>query len=408
MSFVIGHGRRARATYPTSPGAAGSAASGVPLSRQRFIDGGTSNPGPGAASAPFRTIAAFVASRVNTSVQDATSNYVGWLTPALAGYTEDVAFPPHAATELRADSFSGTTGSGAMVIGNVTWANIGVAFSGTAPYVCMHNISVNGSFTVTDDVSSPVSGILFSADESYISGAGITGAFDSHTTVKLNSVSFENVVVNGINAGFDATDRAQVNLNNSDCAGNISARALTAHNSSISSTTIKLFSDGAFYGCEFATPAVLTSPSGSVFDGFSWRSFVEAGGTRDTGTFVLVVGGYNGAAVEGAVLTDADLDLSLNGTGATAGFDGENSGNHYTSSVTLGGDRAVTLKTGGGELKGDTILISRTSIADAHTLAVKNNAGTVIGTIPNSSRGFVLAQFNGSDWVFAEGGSLAA
>jgi hypothetical protein len=122
---------------------------------------------------------------------------------------------------------------------------------------------------------------------------------------------------------------------------------------------------------------------------------------------VLVVGGYSGASVEGAALAAASTSVSLNGTGATAGFTGENSGNHYsTASVT---PTSVTLLTGGGELEGDTLLISRTASVAADLAVVNGGVGAgTIGTIPTGTRGFVLARFDGTNWVFAEGGSLAA
>jgi hypothetical protein len=91
------------------------------------------------------------------------------------------------------------------------------------------------------------------------------------------------------------------------------------------------------------------------------------------------------------------------------GFTGIHSGNHYTS-TGLGADGAsVTAKTGGGESPGDTMGFTKTDLA-AHALAIKNNAGTTLATIPASSRGSVVIQFAtlGGDWTLLECGSLAA
>ena len=399
--YVIGRRGHGRETYPQSPRAGGGATS-TPLSRQRFIDGDTTVPGLGAASAPFPTIAAFIASRGNVSVADATANYVGWLMPALNGYTENVHFPPYASTELRADSFSADLGT--VVTGNVTWANVAGAHPAAVAVVDMHNVTVTGVFTVTDDGGAPSSVVLFGGDEVGLQSE-LLGGFDASGATHLTSVFFENALVNNIAAGI-----ANADVFNSECNGQIAAGALVAANSSIDVSAINVGTGTAnFSNCQFvagSTPALAAS-GGATFDGPSWQSFWEAGGARAVGTTVLVVGGYSGAAVEGAGLqTAADTSVSLNGTGATAGFTGEHSGNHY-SLTNPGGDRIVTLLTGGGELPGDTMLITKTDLV-AHSLTVKNNASTVIGVIPSGSRGFVLARLSGGDWVFSEGGSLAA
>jgi hypothetical protein len=407
MSFVIGRGRQARETYPVSAGAAGSAASGVPLSRQRFIDGDTSNPGPGAAAAPFKTIASFMASRGNASVADATANYVGWIMPALGGYVGDVAFPAYVSTELRADSFSAL--SGTVITGNATWANVGGAHAATVAIAIAHNLIVSGSFTVTDDGGAPPSGVIFGSDESGLNSSAIGGGFDSHTTVNLSSVSFYNSIISvGINAGFDSTQRAGVVMIESYCTGDVSGSTIAAEYSSFASSTIKAFSNASFISCSFGGAAVLTCPA-STFDGASWRSFVEAGGTRAAGSVVLVTGGYSGGAVEGAALSTGALvsvTVSLNGVAASAGFTAEHSGNHYsTASVT---QTSVTLATGGA-LPGDTLLITRTDVVAANLAVINGGGGAgTIGTIPTGTKGFVLARYDGTNWVFAEGGSLAA
>jgi hypothetical protein len=384
----------------------------VPLQRQRFIDGDTPQTGlNGAAAEPFKTIAQFMASRTDNSVADVSANYVGWLMPALGGYTENVAFPHFSSTELRADSFS--IASGVSITGDVTWPNTlsgGGDAATPAAVVAMHNISVSGSFTVTDGVEAPASLVIFGGDEIGRESVTLGGGFVSSATQKLSEVFFYNARIdNDIDAGTGALN-AVVILLNSFCLGDITARGFASVNSSISASTIDVGAFGAdFRDTEFGQAAVFTTAAGGTFDGTSWQSFIAIGGTRGAGTFVLVTGGYSGGDVPGAALTGASTSVSLNGTGATAGYTGENSGNHYTAPAGDADPTAVTLLTGGGELVGDTMLITKAGL-DANALAVINGgtgAGT-IGTIPTNERGFVLARFNGTDWVFAEGGSLAA
>lgn len=410
---IIGRGRYARETYPISAGAAGAGAAFAPLSRQRFIDGGTTQTGlDGSIKDPYATIAQFIAARLadNTSIANATATFVGWLMPTPAGaYGEAIAFPPYASSELRADSFS-LAGGGVSTIGNVTWANIAGAFAATAASVTIHNITVFGNITITDDAGAPDSVFAFSCDEAR-EGA-IFGQFDSSTTTRLLTVLFFNTFISdSVLCGLTANSADVILAGSRVQAGTITARNITSWDSQFSNVTaISAQSTAVFNNSVFlAADPVLTVPT-ATFDGTSWLSFLNAGGTRGGATtVVLVPGGYNIASVPGAALTDADVTVTLNGTGATAGFTGSNSGNHYTSSVVLTGNRAVTIETDGAEA-GDTMCISRTSAADAFTLSVINGgpgAGT-IGVIPVSSKGFVVARFDGTNWIFAEGGSLAA
>ncbi len=410
MSHLIGRGRYARETYPIAGNGGGGSAGGVPLSRQRFIDGGTTTTGStGAASEPFKTIAAFIASRGNASVADATANYVGWVMPSLNGYAEAVAFPPYASTELRADSVSVI--SGTVITGNMTWPNVGGAHAATVAVAAVHNLTVVGNITVTDEPGAPQSTFIFGGDELGDGSAQITGDFISSATTRLATASFTNALISGnINAGTGATS-AGISLIQSTCEGDISSNGLSAIDSVLTSSAITMSATGsaAFRNCQFTGgPIALTCLAGAHFDGPSWMGFVENGFTRTAGTIVLVIGGYSGGSVEGAALptTGVNTDVSLDGTGATAGYTGEHSGNHYTSTGLAADGASVTLKTGGA-LTGDTILITKTDLA-AHDLAVKNSAGVLIATIVSSLRGFVLARFDGAEWVYAEGGSQAA
>lgn len=412
MSYVIGRGRNAREAYPISPGAGGGGQAVVaPLTRQRFIDGGTTQLGlDGSVANPFKTIAEFTASRTNVSVADATANYVGWLMPAIGGYVENIAFPPYASTEVRADSLANSV-VGVNVTGNVTWANVAGAFAATVAGVSLHNVSVSGNITVTDDAGAPGSIFSISGDEVGHQAVTVGGVFDSSTTTHLVFATFTDINIAGITAGTGASS-AIVLIFSTTCTGAITARSLVVEDSIISSSAITTREAAAFTNCSFSAGSntVLTVPGGAAFDGLSWVTFIEAGGTRapgDAGTTVLVYGGYLGSPVEGAALTGAATNVSLNGTGASVGFQGANSGNHYTTSN--GTPTSVTLLTGGGELAGDTMRITKTDLG-ANALAVINGGGGggTIGTIPANNRGSVLARFNGTNWIFVDGGALAA
>jgi hypothetical protein len=330
--------------------------------------------------------------------------------PALNGYTEEVSLPPYASTELRADSLGLIPGSGTVITGNVTWNNVAGANAAVAALVSLHNLSFTGGFTVTDDVNAPSSFVAFGGDES---GTSVSlASFDSHTTTKLVQATFLNASIGGILAGTADTN-ADVVLHNSTCSTVLTANGLQAFESNLSCDNISINANNtaAFFDCRFAvgTTTTLTSLGGSVFDGPSWQSFVESGGIRAVGTTVLVEGGYSGAGVDGAALptTGTNTNVSLNGTGATAGYTGEHSGNHYSSLGLAADGASVTIKNGGGEREGDTILITKKDLV-AHALAVKDTNSTLIATIPSGSRGFVLAQFTGGAWVLAQCGALAA
>ena len=407
MPSVIGRGRYARATYPTSPGA-GGAASILPLSRQRFIDGGTPAAGPGAADAPFKTIAAFMATRTNVSVADASANYVGWVMPAIGGYAEAVAFPPYASTELRADSFSGP-GQSASVTGNVTWVNKAGAFASPNAAAVMYAIPVTGNITVTDDAGAPPSAFRSAGD---VQGfTPLTGNFDASTTTKFTGVLFSNAAVTGnINAGSGFVGLAGSTVTGGGAIVGTRVQGVDTF-FTVGSITASQPLTGVctFQRCTFGPGVALTSPDVSRFDGLSWNNFIQGNGTRTAGTAVTVEGGYNAGIVEGAALTLAATSVSIQGKdpGTTVGFTGENCGNHYsTSSAT---PTSVTLLPLASQ--GDTMCISRTLIGGGSgALAVINGgpgAGT-IGTIPALERGFVMARFDGTNWIFEEGGALAA
>jgi hypothetical protein len=388
----------------------GANTSTAPMSRQRFIDGNSAQAEEtGSTGQPYKTIASFISSRTNVSIGDATANYVGWMMPALNGYTENVSFPPYASTELRADSFSLGTGTrGAIVNGNLTWTNQSGAHVADNAVVTVHNVSVTGQFIVTDDGGAPTSTVIFGGDEEAF-GAILIGGFQSNTTTHLGFVNFYNTELGNLNAGSGANSPS-VLLYGCLLSGIVTAQTLEAHDTifAVGSITINSAGTAKFFGCEFVpgTNPSLVCVGGALFDGPSWQSFIQAGGTRSASTKVLVQGGRDGATVEGALIT-GDTSVSLNGNGASPGYSGSNSGNHYSSVGTLLVNSTVTLLTGGGELEGDTILISKTT-PTAASLTVRNNALVAVASIDPNKRGFVLARYSSGvgDWIFAEGGVI--
>jgi hypothetical protein len=420
MSRGYGWGRYKTGVYPIGPGGGGGGvASTVPLSRQRFIDGDTTQAGlTGAAAAPFKTIAQFIASRTAADVADATANYVGWLMPSKAGYAENVTLPPYVSTELRADSFSVTLDAGVSIQGNVLWENTAGGQAASRANVSLHNISVTGIIEYEDDENAPVSSITVSGDESSPDGVTI-GGWGSNGNTKLSFAKFLNVTVAGtLTAGF-TTD---VYL--TGCAAqSVTAKSLFAvdtHFTGDIGGNGTVNTDDAhtatFVNCTFAAADYqLVCKGGAFFDGPSWNSYVSGctGGVDRFQTPVLVTGGFTAASVEGKDLpVGGNVNVSLNGNapGTTAGYTKSDSGNHYSSSG-LTGDRTVTLLTSGGEKDGDTLCITKKDLA-AHTLSVLNGGTTpgTIAVIASGKRGNVIARFVKStgDWVLSECGEVAA
>jgi hypothetical protein len=291
---------------------------------------------------------------------------------------------------------------GTVVTGNATWANIGGAFAAADAAVTVHNVSITGTFTITDDGVVP-SLFFFGGDEG-VAIASLGGTFNSSTTTALQVAEFQNASLASINAGVAATG-ALVELDNCSVVGTVSARSLVAKNSSFNVSAFTLNATtgtGNFANCTFVLGSNPTlNPPGAVytFDGPSYANFHEAGGSRAVGVLVLVVGGYSNGSVEGTALTGAATSVSLSGAGATAGF--TNGGNHYSSASNT--PTSVTLLTGGA-LKGDTLLITRTSIGTGNLTVINGGGGAgTIATIP-PGRGFVLSRWDGTNWILLECG----
>ena len=391
---------------------AGSAQNSTPLSRYRFIDGGTTAPAAsqnGAIGSPFSTITKFMnAIGVGTSAADSQAVFLGKPTPCLNGYTETVTFPSRRNTEIRADS---AAINGAMLVtGNAVWANTAAA-GGVAPttaaVVLIHNVLFSGTGTFTDD-GTVVGEVIISGDETDL--AGIGGAFTATGCTDLNFLIMDQGTLNStLTSTATATgltlETISSNLNGAVVCKNIVAN-LTFFNGNITVASAAAGGAPFFHGCTFATSPVLTGGAGTIanFDGTSWFNFLRAGGTLST-CIVLVAGGYSGGPVAGANLTNANVSVGLNGTGATAGF--TTGGNWYTlPAATLTGAHTVTLLTGAGELPGDTILITRNDVtANTYTVINGGGGGGNVGVLPINVKGSILAEFNGTNWVLAEGGS---
>lgn len=97
----------------------------------------------------------------------------------------------------------------------------------------------------------------------------------------------------------------------------------------------------------------------------------------------------------GAALTDANVTITVD-QGIV----------RRLPAATLSTGRTITLGTTNAIL-GDRITVSRLDVS-ANTLAVANGgpgAGT-LATLPVSQVGFVTSQFDGTNWLFVEGGTI--
>lgn len=395
---------------------AGTAQNSKPLSRYRYVDGGTSTPAAqqnGASGTPFSTIGAFMtAIGVGVSAADSQATFLGKPTPCLNGYTENVTFPSRRNTELRADS-TGLPQGALVVTGNLVWANTAAA-GGVAPTtaagVMIHNILFSGTGTFTDD-GTVASIVVISSDE-FTNGPGITGAVIATGT---DIASFNLIGAScaaAVTSTANATGFVLQNIGG-NVSGNVVAKSVAGANGASFGGNITVASNAnggtpTFASTTFNGACVLTGGAGTIakFDSPSWVSFLRNGGTLSS-CIALVQGGYSGGPVVGAALSAANgingnVSVGLNGTGASAAF--TSGGNWYTvPAATLTGNRTVTLLTGAGELKGDTILITRVD-ATANTLTVANGGGGGgnVAILPISVKGSVLAEFDGTNWVLAE------
>lgn len=396
---------------------AGTAQNSKPLSRYRYIDGGTSTPAAqqnGASGTPFSTIGAFMtAIGVGVSAADSQATFLGKPTPCLAGYTENVTFPSRRNVELRADS-CGLPQGALVVTGNLVWANTAAA-GGVAPTtaagVLVHDILFTGTATFTDD-GTVASVIAFTNDE-ITNGAGVTGAVTATGSTDIASINLINSSFASTLTSTATATGAVIQVFGGNITSAVVAKAVSGSPGASFGGNITVASSAnggsaTFVGTTFPNATTLTGGAATVatFDSASWFSFLRNGGVLSS-CIALVQGGYNGGPVVGAALSAANgingnVSVGLDGTGASAAF--TSGGNWYTvPTATLTGNRTVTLLTGAGEKKGDTILITRVD-ATANTLTVANGGGGGgnVAVLPISVKGSVLAEFDGTNWVLAE------
>lgn len=400
--------------------------SGNPLTRVRYVDGGglaTSAP-TGSIEYPYVTIPTALAGiGVPTSASDANQTMLVRIAPStIAAYTANPAFPSYRNLKVWSDGVGGQIGT--IITGNATWANTAASggTAGSSAQLALHDIFISGTLTVTDDATVAGNLLITGSEGNFSSGgattAGLGGALIATGATDLTRITCVGVVMAAITSTASASG-ANINLEDSQ-VGSVTGAALLARRTSFIAATITVNTGStmSFQQCTFTASATLVAGAAGVItmDGPSWASFLEAGGTVTSG-IVLIVGGSQAGLVRSpptaasggsTSLGDASVSISLNGTGATAGFTG--GGNLYEAKSTLTASRTITIKTGGGEQNGDTIDIVRSSVTGAFTLVVNNNAGTGIGTIAASSRGFLRAQFNttiANDWGMVAGGSFS-
>jgi len=254
--------------------------------------------------------------------------------------------------------------------------------------------------------------------------AGVNGAFTATGATDLIRVTVVNAIFGSNLVSTANATGATVDLDNAVMGGNITCQVLVANRSALGAGTHTVkagIASATYMQCTFTgAVAIVAGATGVILmDGPSWRSFQEAGGAITSG-IVLIVGGSKAGIVQSpptaaagasTSIGDAAASVSLNGTGASAGFTG--GGNLYEEKTTLTAGRIVTVKTGGGEATGDTIDIVRSGPSGAlgaFTLTINNNAGNPQAVIAASQRGWVRVQFNttiANDWgVIAVGGGV--
>lgn len=391
-------------------GMGGSASGLLPLSRTSFVDGGRTGGQDGSIAEPYHAIQTWLnaLSPTGVSVADNTAFELGLVMPCLAGYTENLTIPAYRNIEIRSENLQFAEPPWNLN-GNVVWRNTVAAGGAHAPpfaTTVFHNFGINGTVTVTDDATVSEE-LFFCADEL---GSEVVGLVDTHLATDLAIIGAINYsFATGITSTTGATGAVLGFSGSGTLAGTYTCLAMSVDGCAVSASAINVGNGstaGVFVNTVFTgTNTVITGLSGSIltFDGASWRSFREAGGSVVT-SVVLVIGGYSAGDKPGANLTNADVSVALNGSGATAGFTGANSGNHYTLPTgTLTGNHTVTLLTAGA-LVGDSILITRFD-ATANTYTVKDDAGTTIAVLPASQKGSVLATYNGTHFVFTSGGA---
>lgn len=382
-----------------------ASASQAPLSRASWIDVGTSHPGNGDIGTPYPSIGAWTtAIGVPTTSADASTDILGLVTPG--NYSEEIVIPAYRNIELRGTHKWPDTDT---IIGDITWNNVAgggaVAPSGRA-MLTIYNISLNeGNVTITDDGS--VSSYLYIGRDIITKNTSDIFNLNATSASALVSVTISNTSLFAISVNSSTT----LNMDNCVIASNVgSPTQFTATDCTFRPLTIHAVFP-TFLGCTFGGTSIVVPSGGQwVFDGPSWRSFREGGGTLTfsdlTNGSIFVVGGYLGGEVVGTNYIDSASTtvVSLDGTGATTGY--QNGGNHYTvPAATLAGDFRVLQLSTGSASDGDTIMVTRQDIS-GYRFLVKNHAGTTILTMPGWRTNFGLFTYSSGlgDWVLTSSG----
>jgi hypothetical protein len=267
----------------------GSGGGGNPLVRTKWIDGDTTTPAAdanGAEGLPYASVSAFITGvGPATSAADFTQNMVGLMSPAtVAAYTENPAFPVRN-IELRAPS------DGVLVTGNATWPVTGAIGGETQAVLALHNVTISGNLTVTDDAST-TEAIVLSSDEGRL--GSVNGVITATGATELNSITAAGCNVGTITSTANGSG-ANVFLNNAAVAGNITCKSIAATGTAFASTsfTTAAGQSSSFVNCTFsgASPSITAGAGSTVsMDLPSWYSFLEAGGTLASGTLTIVGG----------------------------------------------------------------------------------------------------------------------
>lgn len=419
-------------TGPTGPTGTGPTGSSTPLARLRWIDGNTlvlpinQN---GSESAPYdspeRWLGTLTAAPVSSD--DALTYEVGLTAPTAADVwspnPQTLTIPANRQIMLQGYA-AGDPNAGAPFLTNpvINWAQANAAFGLAFSHLDFVNFPMDGfALTLTDTPLSPFAELTFvglgdigtylgtlnyaamnNADGLLVDGATLrltsltapassalcfSLALENNGEIQLLGAStwFDVLVYNGLLTtvgGQTVTSLNQQSYTNAQ----ILAGALTSTNGPLE-----------FVSTMFGEACVITSPA-AQFDGTSWASFLNAGGTWGA-TVAQVSGGFNSGIVPGAnIATPAGnaCALSLNGSGATAGF--TQGGNWYeATALTPSVVTTVTLQGGGGI--GDTLCITRTD-AGTGTLIIKDAGGATLGIL--TGVGFLLARFDGAAFHYVE------
>lgn len=463
------HGR-SRETYPQSPGAGGAVGAQKPLTRQRWIDPLTTTPPAnqnGAESTPYGSIgtagysgppaSGFLGSLGQpTSTDDANTNFVGLISPAPldAFGSPTIDIPAFRNVEIGslsdASSFIGSQGN---LIENPTivWPNTathGGSYAPTISVLTLKNLQfLNGSITITDAAGSPPSALVVlgtgaydfyasSFDETTFDASGATGfaalisqsafidleEYDAPTTSVYAAGGVLSLDCSSASPNIDtvfAQDCDAVDI------ADFSTAALF-YFQGCSTVTLNGAFTGAgagatFVGCDTINGIITPSASSAfIFDGPSWRSWLEETGPGPNGiggftapTTVLVIGGYSAGPVSSpdggiSVSANTSISLSLSGDGATTP-PWSHGGNWYEVTAVAGNTLTINLLPNNADA-GDTICITYYNTDSEGGVVVVQDATTGnLGTGPQAfinDAGFIVASWNGSQWILQEVGQL--